>query len=532
MSLTADASPATSAPGQAMRGARSRAGAPSRPPAPPRPRGGFVALVVLCLAELVGVMDNTIINVGIPTLGRAFSASTTQLQWIVDAYTLVFAVLMLPGGHLGDRIGRRRVLIIGLLGFAVVSLASALTTSIAVLIGMRALLGVCAAMVFPATLSLISTIFNGTGHHALAVGLWAATAGLGIALGPVVGGLLLQYFAWPSLFGINIAIVLPVAAASPLLVPESRDDHPGRFDAVGMGLAIACLGLLVGSIIEGPQIGWTTPSILGGLAASAALAGAFIARERRVDRPLLDLSLFRAAGVATCTATIGLAFFCLFGFTFAITIYFQAVRGYSALRAGLAILPFAAVMGVCSPLAPVLARRLGIGRCIPLGIALMGVGFWIVSFADASNPYWAVMVPAMVLMAAGLALAQGPATDIILSAAPRDEIGVASGVNDSVREIGGTIGVAVLGSILTHVYRGRMAETASGAPSAAGDSIMAAQQIADALPGAAQRTALRTAAGDAFLSALHLNCLILTGAALAGSALIALGLARRGRSPR
>ena len=310
-------------------------------------------------------MDNTIINVGIPTLGRAFSASTTQLQWIVDAYTLVFAVLMLPGGHLGDRIGRRRVLIIGLLGFAVVSLASALTTSIAVLIGLRALLGVCAAMVFPAALSLISTIFNGTGHHALAVGLWAATAGLGIALGPVVGGLLLQYFAWPSLFGINIAIVLPVAAASPLLVPESRDDHPGRFDAVGMGLAIACLGLLVGSIIEGPQIGWTTPSILGGLAASAALAGAFIARERRVDRPLLDLSLFRAAGVATCTAAIGLAFFCLFGFTFAITIYFQAVRGYSALRAGLAILPFAAVMGACSPLAPVLARRLGTGRCIP-----------------------------------------------------------------------------------------------------------------------------------------------------------------------
>ena len=221
----------------------------------PRARGRFIALAVLCLAELVGVMDNTIINVGIPTLGRAFDASTTQLQWIVDAYTLVFAVLMLPGGYLGDRVGRRKILITGLLGFAVVSSVSAMTTHITVLIGLRVLLGICAALVFPATLSLISTIFKGTKHHALAVGLWAATAGLGIALGPVVGGLLLEHFEWPSLFWINIVIVLPVAGISSFLVPESRGNKLGRFDAVGMCLAIAALGLFVGSIIEGPQLG-------------------------------------------------------------------------------------------------------------------------------------------------------------------------------------------------------------------------------------------------------------------------------------
>jgi len=199
------------------------------------------------------------------------------------------------------------------------------------------------------------------------------------------------------------------------------------------------------------------------------------------------------------------------------------VRGYSALQAGLAILPFAAVMGACSPLAPVLARRLGIGRCIPLGIALMGVGFWIVSFADAANPYWAVMVPAMIFMAMGLAFAQGPATDIILSAAPSDEIGVASGVNDSIREIGGTIGVAVLGSILTHVYRDQMSTvtSTSSSLSAAGDSIMAAQQIAATLPEGSQQTTLRATASDAFLSALHINCLILTGIMLTASILIA-----------
>ena len=406
----------------------------------PRARGRFIALAVLCLAELVGVMDNTIINVGIPTLGRAFDASTTQLQWIVDAYTLVFAVLMLPGGYLGDRVGRRKILITGLLGFAVVSSVSAMTTHITVLIGLRVLLGICAALVFPATLSLISTIFKGTKHHALAVGLWAATAGLGIALGPVVGGLLLEHFEWPSLFWINIVIVLPVAGISSFLVPESRSNKLGRFDAVGMCLAIAALGLFVGSIIEGPQLGWTTLPILGGLATSVLLAGAFIAWEKRIESPM-------------------------FGFTFTITIYFQAVRGYSALQAGLAILPFAVVMGACSPLAPVLARRFGTGRCVPFGIALMGIGFWIVSFADATNPYWAVMVPAMIFMAMGLAFAQGPATDIILSAAPSDEIGVASGVNDSIREIGGTIGVAVLGSILTHVYRDQMSTVTSTSPS-------------------------------------------------------------------
>ena len=482
----------------------------------PRARGRFIALAVLCLAELVGVMDNTIINVGIPTLGRAFDASTTQLQWIVDAYTLVFAVLMLPGGYLGDRVGRRKILITGLLGFAVVSSVSAMTTHITVLIGLRVLLGICAALVFPATLSLISTIFKGTKHHALAVGLWAATAGLGIALGPVVGGLLLEHFEWPSLFWINIVIVLPVAGISSFLVPESRSNKLGRFDAVGMCLAIAALGLFVGSIIEGPQLGWTTLPVLGGLATSILLAGAFMAWEKRVDSPMLDLSLFRASNVATCSSAIGLAFFSLFGFTFTITIYFQAVRGYSALQAGLAILPFAVVMGACSPLAPVLARRFGTGRCVPFGIG-------IVSFADATNSYWAVMVPAMIFMAMGLAFAQGPATDIILSAAPSDEIGVASGVNDSIREIGGTIGVAVLGSILTHVYRDQMSTVTSTSPSlsAAGDSIMAAQQIAATLPEGSQQTTLRATASDAFLSALHINCLILTGIMLMASILIA-----------
>ncbi|MDO5092427.1 MAG: MFS transporter [Propionibacteriaceae bacterium] len=492
------------------------------------PRGKYVALAVLCLAELVGVMDNTIINVGIPTLGRVFGASTTQLQWIVDAYTLVFAVLMLPCGYLGDRLGRRRILILGLLGFVVVSCASAMTGDVAVLIGLRALLGVCAALVFPATLSLVSIIFKDTKHHALAVGLWAATAGLGIALGPVVGGLLLRHFEWPALFLINVVIVLPLAALVPLLVPESKGSNLGRFDILGVILAVAALGLFVGSLIEGPQVGWFTLPILGGFTASIVLAVVFIAWERRVGLPMLDLRLFKASKVAVCSFAIGLAFFSLFGFTFTITIYFQAVRGYSALQAGLAILPFAVIMGICSPIAPLLARRFGAGRCIPLGIALMGVGFWIVSFANATNPYWAVVVPAMFFMAMGLAFAQGPATDIILSAAPGDEIGVASGVNDSIREVGGTIGVALLGSILTHVYRSEMAPVLSGAPSltAAGDSIMAAQQIAATLPDATQQTALRTAAADAFLTALHLNCLLLTGIMITGSALIAFVFAR------
>jgi MFS family permease len=401
------------------------------------------------------------------------------------------------------------------------------------LIAWRAVLGVCAALVFPATLSLISMIFTGSRHHSLAVGLWTATAGLGIALGPIVGGVLLRHFEWPSLFWINVAIVVPVVAALWPLVPEGRAQQRGRFDVVGAALVIAAVTLLVGTIIEGPRLGWLSWQVVTGFFLAAAATWAFLAWERRTTAPLLDLKLFRDHRVAASSAAIALAFFALFGFTFAITMYFQAVLGYSALGAGLAILPFAVVMGACSPLAALAAQRFGGRICVSSGLALMGAGFGIVTLATATTSYWGVMVPAMVLMATGLAFVQGPSTDVIMAAAPRDSVGVISAVNDSIREVGGTIGVAVLGSILAHRYEGGMAVMAASDPAleAASDSIMAAQQVAASLPTSPLREELLATATNSFLGALHTNCWLL--AILGGLSAIAVWFAfsRRPRDP-
>jgi EmrB/QacA subfamily drug resistance transporter len=478
-------------------------------PTTTRPRL-FTGLAVLCLAELIGVMDNTIVNVGLPTFARAFEASTTHLQWIVDAYTLSFAVFMLPGGYLGDRLGRRRVLLIGLVGFAAVSAVSALANDLTQLIALRAVLGFFAALLFPATLSLISTLFTGSRFHALAVGLWTATAGLAIALGPIVGGLLLRHFAWPSLFWINVAIVAPLLVATPLLVPRGDRAPRTRPDLVGSALVIVAVAALVGATIEGPRLGWTSVPVLAAFVVSALAWPAFVVWEGRVATPLLELRHFRDRAFAASSGAIALAFFSLFGFTFGITLYFQAVLGYSALKAGLAILPFAVVMAGFSPIAAVLAKRVGERACVSAGLALMGGGFWLVALADAESNYWFYLVPPMVLMAAGLALVQGPATDVIMAGAPRDAVGVFSAVNDSLREVGGTVGVAVLGSVLAHRYQAGMRDIVASDPALAGadGSIVAAQQLAQALPREQAADVVRTAT-DAFLAGLHANCWLL-----------------------
>jgi predicted MFS family arabinose efflux permease len=275
---------------------------------------------------------------------------------------------------------------------------------------------------------------------------------------------------------------------------------------------VAAAAFGVGAVIEGPRLGWTSIQTLGGLGLAAVALWAFVVRERRVRDPLLDLSLFGDRAVAAGASAIALAFFALFGFTFAITMYFQSIRGYSALGAGLAIVPFAIVMSAGSPLAPQLALRFGAQRCICGGLVLMGAGFLVVSFANESSSYWLVMVPAMILMAAGLSFIQGPATDIIMTAAPRDRVGVVSAVNDSIREIGGTIGVAVLGSVLAYEYSTNMSQIAASSPilAPASHSIMAARQVAEAMPASSMREELVRVATDSFINALRMDCLILT----------------------
>ncbi len=504
-----------------------------RADAPSRGRGlRAAALAALCLAELLVVIDNTIVNVAIPTFARDLNASTTGLQWIVDAYTLAFACLLLPAGHLGDRIGRRRVLVIGLAAFGVVSGATALCTTLDAVTTCRALLGVCAALVYPATLSLIMTTFEGSSRRGLAVGLWAATSGLGIALGPILGGLLLEHFSWESIFWVNVPLALITVPAVLVAVPESRSSEKARFDVVGAILSAIGVGALVWGIIEGPHRGWTSGSVTTAFIVGAICVSALVAWELYWPHPLIDVRLFFRREFSAGAVSIAAAFFALFGFIFIITQYFQDVRGYSALMAGVATLPFAIVMAVVSPIASVLSRRLGPGWVVGVGLGIMGLGFWRVTVLEADSAYWQMIVPAMVIMAAGLALVQAPATSAIMGVVRKDQVGAASAMNDTTREIGGTLGVAVLGSIVASQFSDSLNSAVSGlmpqqALDQADNSITAAMTVAKYMPETVQGL-FKEAAVNAFMDTVHQAGWVVACVAWAG-ALIAVIALPRGR---
>lgn len=498
----------------------------------PSTRGLILSLIALCLAELLVVMDNTIVNVAVPTFGRELSASTTQLQWIVDAYTLAFASLLLPAGKLGDRLGRRLTLTAGLLGFAIVSVVTALATTLTELIALRAALGMCAALIFPATLSLITTTFQGSQLKSMAIGLWAATSGVGIALGPIIGGVLLKYYTWPAIFWINVPIAVVAIPAIWFLVSESTSQKGHGFDFGGAIGAVLAVGSLVWAIIEGPHKGWHSMPVLVAFAAAAVGSIALIRWEMGRADPLINITLFQHREFSASAFAICVAFFGLFGFIFAITMFFQGVRGYSALGTGVATLPFAAVMAALSPAATTLAKRIGSATVVAGGLIVMGSGFALVTTAAATCSYWGVIVPAMVLMAAGLALVQGPATSALMAVAPLDQAGAASAVNDTTREVGGTLGVALLGSVLASGFGSNLtsltADLHLSAPAlaAARSSIEGALTVAEELP-AALSSPLRQAAQTAFMQALHSASWVAAGVAWLGAVIAFVALPRR-----
>src|SRR4051794_1886119 len=328
-------------------------------------------LAVLCLSVLLVAMDNTIVNVALPTLSRRLSASTSELQWIVDVYTVCFAGLLLVCGNIGDRLGRKRILQVGLCLFAASSLAAALCGSVDALIAARGAMGVSVALIYPTTLALLSAVFTSRQERAIAIGVWSGVSGVGIALGPVIGGLLIEHFSWGSIFAINVPVVVIALVAGARLVPESRDPSPGRFDALGGVLSAAFVGLLVWTVIEAPSRGWTDAVTLAGFAVSAVLLVAFVVWEARRPDPLLDVRFFRTPRFSAASATISIAFFGLFGFIFMITMYFQVIRGYDALKAGCATLPYAAVMAGLSPVAMLLVKRAGTKLVVSGGMVLM-----------------------------------------------------------------------------------------------------------------------------------------------------------------
>ena len=483
-------------------------------------------LAVLCLSVLLVVVDNTIVNVALPTISRDLSASTSALQWVVDGYTLSFAGLLLLGGNLGDRLGRRRMLQLGLVLFGVFSVGAALSHSTGELIAARALMGFAAALVYPATLAILNNVFTVARERAIAIGVWSAVSGLAVAIGPVSGGALLRHFSWSSVFYVSVPVVVLAVVLGRFLLPESRDPKAGRFDPLGAILSIAGISLLTWSIIEAPQHGWGSPLTVGGILGSLVILSGFAWWQARRPDPMLDVRLFRNPRFSAASAAIALAFFGLFGFIFMITQYFQVVRSYDPLGAGLATLPFAFVTAGFSPVAMLLMRRFGTKLVVAAGLVLMSAGFVVAATTGVDSPYWGTVIIAMALMAAGLGLTTGPATDAIMGALPPEKAGAGSAVNDTTREVGGTLGVAIVGSVLNsgygaHVFSGL---TALGASSAAGhlagQSVIAGMNVAAHFP-APLRDAATATVQSAFVTGVHRGSVVAAATALAG-ALVAL----------
>ena len=484
-------------------------------------------LAVLCLSVLLVVVDNTIVNVALPTVSRDLHASTSALQWVVDAYTLSFAGLLLLGGNLADRLGRRRFLQLGLVLFGVFSVGAALSTSTGELIAARAAMGAAAALVYPATLAILNSVFTNPRERATAIGVWSAVSGLAVAIGPVVGGALLVHFSWSSVFYVSVPVAVVALIGGRLVLPESRDPHAGRFDPFGALLSVVGIALLTWSIIEAPSHGWGSAATVGGIGGALVVLAVFAWWQARRPDPMLDVRLFRNPRFAAASGAIALAFFGLFGFIFMITQYFQIVRGYDPLGAGIATLPFAFVTAGFSPLAMLLMRRFGTKLVVAAGLATMSAGFAVAATTETGAPYWGKVVIAMALMAAGLAFTTGPATDAIMGALPAGKAGAGSAVNDTTREVGGTLGVAIVGSVLNSAYGPHVASglTALGASASlghlAGQSVAAGAAVAAHFP-APLRAAAQSAVQSAFMTGLHRGSLVAMPARRWPAALMAL----------
>ncbi len=489
-------------------------------------------LIALLLAAFAINLDTTLVNVALPTLVRELHATTSQLQWVVDAYNLVFAALLLTCGSLSDRVGRKGMLLTGLAVFGAASVAGSFATSPAWLIAARAAMGLGAAMTFPATLSLISNVFTGRAERARAIGLWGAIGGVAIALGPIVGGWLLEHFSWASIF----VAMGPVAAAAILLaaisVPTSKDPAAARSDVPGLLLSTAAMGLLVFTIIEAPSYGWGGARTVAGFAGAAVLMAAFILRERQAAHPMLDVRLFRNMRFSAASGSVTISFFTLFGFIFLMTQYFQFIRGYGPLSTGVHLLPVALSVGIGSVAGTQLAVRRGTKLIVTLGlIATAGFYGWVAATTTTTIGYDVIAVQ-MVLYGLGMGFTSAPATESIMGAVSLRQAGVGSAVNDSTRLLGGTLGVAVIGSVYASLYGARLT---AGLPAAlparlaavAHQSVGAALTVAGRVSGLGQPAVgatLRQAATQAFLHGLSVGCLVAGGAAAAGALLAVLFL--------
>ncbi len=385
----------------------------------------WLILGVLCMSLLIIVMDNTILNVAIPSLITELGATNSQVQWIIDSYVLVFAGLLLTTGSLSDRFGRKGALQLGIVLFGIGSAAAAMSSSANGLIFTRAFMGIGGALIMPATLSILINVFRDPVERGRAIAVWAGFSGLGVAIGPITGGFLLEHFSWSSVFWVNLPIGVTALVLGAFLVPTSRDPNQGKIDPLGAVLSFVGLASLLFAIIEGPSKGWTSPLVTGGFALAVVTIAAFLIWERRTPHPMLDLSVFKNPRFSAGSGTITIVFFAMFGSMLLMTQYWQLVHGYSPLEAGIRLLPYAATMMVVAPLSARFVERLGTKQVVMTGLGLVIIGMLLLSTIASDSPY-PIVIAYFMVMAAGMGMTMAPATEAVMGSLPRAKAGIGS----------------------------------------------------------------------------------------------------------
>jgi DHA2 family multidrug resistance protein-like MFS transporter len=443
----------------------------------------WAVLAVMSVSLVLVVMSVSGLNVALPTLVRDLGASASQLQWIVGAYALVFAALLLTAGAVGDRFGRKGALLGGFAIFAIGALASSAATTANQLIATRAVMGIGAALIMPATLSIIVSVFPPE-ERSKAISIWAGVAGLGGTLGQITSGTLLSAFSWPSLFLALLPVAAIAAAATVRLVPTSRDEEQRPLDLPGAGLSLVAMGALVFAIIEAPERGIANPLVLLGLAAALVAGIGFVAWQRRSPHPMVPLDMVSDRRIKIGLGVVAAVFAAMFALFFLLTQYLQFVHGWSTLQAGFANLPIAIGLMVAAPKSDRLVARFGTGPVVTVGLGAMAAGFGLLATLDPSTPYW-LMAVGMTLLGLGAGAAMAPSTASVMAALPTSKAGIGSALNDTSREVGAVLGIAILGSVASFIYRANIADTLAGAPdgmaeavkSSAGAGLAVAQDI-------------------------------------------------------
>ena len=485
-------------------------------------------LRVMCLALMMVVAAVAGLNVALPGIARDTGASQTELQWIVDAYAIVFAALLLPAGAIGDRFGRKPLLTAGLALFGSVSFAALFVHTAGTLIALRAGMGVAAALIMPVTLSVITTVFPPE-ERGKAVGTWVGVAAGGGVLGLLSSGLLLEFFSWPSIFALNVVLAVLALAGTLAVVPATREARPPRLDPVGTLLSVAGLSAVVFGTIEGPERGWGDPVTLAALLGGFAAVALFILWELNRREPMLDPRNFRRRGFGAGSLSIAVQFFAAFGFLFLALPYLQLVLGYSPLQAAGALLPMALVVIPLSRFAPRIAGHVGVRVTGPVGLGLMATGFVILSTLGSDASYWHFLA-GLLPFGAGMALAGAPATTAIVASLPREKQGVASAMNDVSRELGGALGIAVLGSVLNTAYRAGVEQHTSTLPAGLADQARASLGAAQAIGQRLGASDLASHATNAFVHGVSLALLAGAAALIGGAIFVAVRAPGRAES--